>query len=188
MVCTVLWDIQHWYGLCTLCGLYWLDKCICNVKVAPKAQVGELMRFGTPPCTARWRWDQRRLPLIPKTQECSSLRIPILCPPRAEWVNIDQNYIKLCPHCEEFQSEAEKYADCCALRAGLIVWDVSDAPQTNNYGALVLEHISKGPKQLPCSTDCKPPSHLPICSMDPSCDVRGPVVAAPPLLRKSFFF
>mmetsp|Transcript_36975 Transcript_36975/g.92875 ORF Transcript_36975/g.92875 Transcript_36975/m.92875 type:complete len:150 (+) Transcript_36975:1686-2135(+) len=45
---------------------------------------------------------------------------------RAEWINIDQNYIEFCEHCtQEFSNTTtpDAYADCCALRAGLIVWD-----------------------------------------------------------------
>mmetsp|Transcript_13426 Transcript_13426/g.26505 ORF Transcript_13426/g.26505 Transcript_13426/m.26505 type:complete len:409 (+) Transcript_13426:199-1425(+) len=44
---------------------------------------------------------------------------------RAEWVNIHQNYVDVCPHCTEINPDplSDAFADCCALRAGLIVWD-----------------------------------------------------------------
>ena len=58
---------------------------------------------------------------------------------RAEWVNIHLNYIHVCEHCDEkfgnttalnsstaladLYAISDEYADCCALRAGLIVWD-----------------------------------------------------------------
>mmetsp|Transcript_26380 Transcript_26380/g.61140 ORF Transcript_26380/g.61140 Transcript_26380/m.61140 type:complete len:408 (-) Transcript_26380:322-1545(-) len=45
---------------------------------------------------------------------------------RAEWVNINQNYVEICEHCDEKfgnSTNTDEYADCCALRAGLIVWD-----------------------------------------------------------------
>jgi len=52
---------------------------------------------------------------------------------RAEWVNIHMNYVPLCPHCNvtnttdigEFVDPAtdEVFVDCCAQRAGLIVWN-----------------------------------------------------------------
>lgn len=48
---------------------------------------------------------------------------------RAEWINIHENYVPLCPHCNGTSVDADPatdptFVDCCSLRAGLIVWNV----------------------------------------------------------------
>lgn len=111
-------------------------------------------------------------------QSCAGFVVLTYFSRRAEWVNIHMNYVPLCPHCNvtntteigEFVDPAndDVFVDCCAQRAGLIVWNVSTFHSlhffsifvnflfSNNMFLSIAEYDNVGSVRL-CTIDCYGP-------------------------------